>query len=89
MLTVKLLRDTETYIYQTEEVTILDKERGKEDMKAHIAECVVKSANVGVENCHSDMKAIIFAGSHTSYLYPSDKAYITSDSGKTIHSMVY
>jgi len=89
MLTVKLLRDTETYIYQSEEVTILDGERGAEEMKTHIADCVIKSANAGIENCHSDMKAIIFAGTHTSYLYPTDKAYITSDSGKTIHSLVY
>ena len=89
MLTVKLLREAETYIYQAEDVTILDKERGAEDMKTHIADCVIKSANAGIENCHSDMKAIIFAGTHTSYLYPNDKAYITSDSGKTIHSLVY
>jgi hypothetical protein len=89
MLTVKLLRDTETYIYQAEEVTILDKARGAEDMKIHIADCAIKSANAGIENCHSDMKAIIFAGTHTSYLYPNDKAYITSDSGKTIHSLLY
>lgn len=88
MLTVKLLRDTETYIYQSEEVTILDKERGADEMKTHIADCRIKSANAGQEADHEDMKAIIFAGSHTSYLYPADKAYITSDSGKTIHSLV-
>ena len=93
MLTIKTLRHTETYIYQSTEVTVLDKNRGGDELKAHVADCNIKAANLDVKEKnpprHDDMKAVICHDGGTSYLFPGDKCYITTDSGKTIHSLEY
>ena len=89
MLTVKILREGETYIYQGEDVTVLDKDRGAEELKAHIADCNIKSANIsdGEGARHNDMLAVIFCGCRQSYLYKGDSAYVTNDSGRTVHKV--
>lgn len=89
MLTLKLIRNTEVTITQGDSATILDAKNGGDELKAHIADCDIKAANVGDEVCHSNMKAVIFFGGLTSYLYPDDKFYITNENGKTIHKGEY
>lgn len=93
MLTIKTLSPDETYIYQSTKVTISNKDRGVEELNAHIADRNIKSANLDVKEInpprHDDMKAVICHDGGTSYLYPGDKCYITTDLGKTIHSLEY
>ena len=60
MLTVKIIRDTEVYILQGDTVTVLDDNNGQDELKAHICDCEIKSANIGKEVYHGDMRAVIF-----------------------------
>ncbi len=91
MLTIKIIRDTETTIHQANTLTILDTTH--EELKAHIADCNIKSANLKLTDQnkqpvrHDDMKAAVFTDDQTSYLYPGDRCYITSENGQTIHSL--
>ena len=97
MLTVKVIIAESIEIFQAPEVSIVDEY--SPELRAHIADCNIKSANINASSQvfrtpdtsepvrHDDMKAAIFAGNRSVYLYPGDKCYITNDAGKTIHSL--
>lgn len=91
MLTIKIIRETETTVHQASSLTILDEKH--DELKAHIADCNIKSANLkltdkaGEPVRHDDMKAALFTDDQTSYLYPGDRCYVTSENGQTIHSL--
>lgn len=91
MLTIKIIRDTETTVHQASSLTILDEKH--DELMAHIADCNIKSANLKLTDNqdnpvrHDDMKAALFTDDQTSYLYPGDRCYITNETGQTIHSL--
>lgn len=89
MLAIKVIRDTETCIYESEFVTVLDKDSGAEELQAHIADCNIKSANMGLQVEHNDMLAAVCYDGATTYLFPGDRCYVTNSDGKTLHVLDY
>lgn len=87
MLTIKVVRDNEIYLYESETVTIHDKYNHPEELKKFIDECLISTSDLGKPIDHGDMCAVIFAGGHTSYLYKGEEVYVTNSTGKTIYHL--
>lgn len=89
MFTITVVRDSGTDLHESEHVFIAEPDSGADELAAHIADCNIKSANIGKQVLHNDMMAVISYDGAVTYLYPGDECCVTNSAGAVVYELKF